>query len=127
MKAVRKWQGLATLGGVFALAAGTAGLAPGASASPTVHECGNKSYTIEIQNGEGEAPSKFKLSVKAISAQRVSCQAAYKLIGLIYKDTTGKTPEKYKCAAGHFKVPAGRVPEVCTRPGIKIKFAGQGG
>jgi hypothetical protein len=70
--------------------------------------------------------SKFTVTVNQITTQGVSCQAAESFLKKLYVSSTG-VPEKYKCAVGHFKVPPGKVPEVCTRSGKKIQFAGQGG
>ena len=126
MKAARKWQGLATVGGVIAIFSGAAALAPGASIAATTHNCGNKTITFERPAENGSPASKFKLQTAQIVTQGVSCQAAYAFLTKLYNSSTG-TPEKYKCAGAHFKVPAGKVPEVCTKPGKKIQFAGQGG
>jgi hypothetical protein len=124
MKAVRKWQGAATLTSAVALLCGAAALTPGASVAATTHNCGNKSITFERPAENGSPATKFKLQTADITTQGVSCQAAYAFLTKLYN--TG-TPEKYKCVVAHFKVPAGKVPEVCTRPGKKIQFAGQGG
>ncbi len=120
---------LAALGGLLALAGGVAALTPGAmAAAGPVHKCANKTEVIEIQGGPGEAPRKYKVTIKAISTQGVSCAAAYKFLALQYKsNTTSTIPEHYKCTTGHFKVPVGTVPQVCTKPGAKIQYAGQGG
>lgn len=126
MKAARKWQGLATVASFMALAGGLAAITPGVAVAAT-HSCGNKTIVIERPGENGAPPSKFKMPTAAISTQGVSCQAAYAFITKLYNATTSGTPEKYKCVAGHFKVPAGKVPEVCTRPGKKIQWAGEGG
>ena len=125
MKAVRKWHGLATITSVIALAGGLTAVTPGVAVAAT-HNCGNKTITFERPAENGAPASKFKLSTVAISTQGVSCQAAYAFLTKLYNSSTG-TPEKYKCTTGHFKVPAGKVPEVCTRPGKKIQWGGQGG
>jgi hypothetical protein len=125
MKAARRWQGLATIASVMALAGGLAAIAPGIAVAAT-HSCANKTIVYERAGEEGSPPSKFKLPTVQISTQGVSCQAAYAFLTKLYNATSG-TPEKYKCALGHFKVPSGKVPEVCTRPGKKIQWAGQGG
>jgi hypothetical protein len=125
MKAARKWQGLATIASVMALAGGLAAITPGVAVAAT-HSCGSKTVVIERAGEEGAPPSKFKFPVAQISTQGVSCQAAYAFLTKYYNSTSG-TPEKYKCAAGHFKVPSGKVPTACTRPGKKIQWAGQGG
>ncbi len=126
MQAARRWQGLATLGSAVALVAATAAITPGASAAPTVHTCANKTETVQIEDGMGGTRS-FKITVKAISTKGVSCAAAYKFISLMVNNKSTKVPEKYKCASGHFKVPIGYVPEVCTKSGARIQFARQGG
>jgi hypothetical protein len=126
MKAARKWRGLAALGSALAVAAAMAALTSGASAAGTSHSCANKPETLQIEDGMG-GTKPFKLIVKAISTSGVSCTAAYKFIGLVLNDKTGKTPEKYKCAAGHFKVPLGTFARVCTKSGARIQYAQQGG
>jgi hypothetical protein len=126
MRAARKWQGPAAIGSAVALLAGTAALAPGASIAATTHSCGTKSFTIEHKAENGLPASKFKVTVKQITTQGLSCQAAESFLEKLYVSSTG-APEKYKCAVGHFKVPPGKVAEVCTWSGKKIQFAGQGG
>ena len=76
---------------------------------------------------ESDFGSTFKVTVKAISSQGVSCTAAYKFLALQFKNTTSTAPEGYKCKSGRFKVPVGSVAEVCTKPGAKIQYAGPGG
>ena len=125
MRAVGKWQGLATLVVVGMLAIAAASLTPGASAAAPVHSCGNKVVVLEQPGEVGQPPTKFKLLVKQITSQGASCSDAFKVVTALYKGSA--KPENYKCTAGHFKVPAGRVPEVCTKPGKKVTFAGQGG
>jgi hypothetical protein len=121
-------KGSAVLGGVLALAGGGAvALTPGAVAAAPLQKCANKSEVIEIQGAPTEAPQKFKITYKAISTQGVSCAAAYKFLGLESKNKTTTAPEKYKCKSGHFKAPAGLVPQVCTKPGAKIQYAAPGG
>jgi hypothetical protein len=128
MQARLNWKGSAVLGGVLALAGGGAALAPGAiAASAPVHKCANKVEVLEIAGAAGEAPQTVKLTVKAISSQGVSCAAAYKFLALQLKNTTSTAPESYKCKIGRFKAPPGSVPEVCTKPGAKIQYAGPGG
>lgn len=127
MDAAGKRHGLATVGGVVALLAGTAALAPGAFASGTIHKCANKTETINLPGARAGEPTTFKTTVKAISTQGVSCAAAYRFLGLLYKNNSQVAPEKYKCKSGHFKAPIGYVPQVCTRPGARIQYAGQGG
>ncbi|HWF31472.1 MAG TPA: hypothetical protein VG188_02830 [Solirubrobacteraceae bacterium] len=125
MKAVLRWQGLATVASVAVLAGGLAAITPGVAVAAT-HSCGSKTIVFERPGENGAPPSKFKLSTVAISTAGVSCQAAYSFLTKLYNSTSG-TPEKYKCTVGHFKVPAGKVPEVCTRPGKRIQWGGQGG
>jgi hypothetical protein len=127
MEARLKSRRFAALGGLLALAGGVAALTPGASAAGTVHKCANKALVLELPGAPGEAPRKYKLTIKAIAAQGVSCAAAYKFIGLEETNTTRTTPEHYKCTSGHFKAPIGTVPTTCTKPGAKIQFAGPGG
>jgi hypothetical protein len=126
MKASRKWQGIATIGSALALALGGLALIPGAAVAST-HACGNHTVVVEVETGPGQPKTKIKLPTKQIVTQGVSCASAFKFISALYKNTTGKTPEGYKCAIGKFKVPLGKVPERCTKPGKKIQFAGQGG
>jgi hypothetical protein len=127
MEARLRWKGPAVLAGVLALAGGGAALTPGAIAAPAVHKCANKAEVLEIAGAAGEAPQTVKVTIKAISSQGVSCAAAYKFLALQFKDTTSTAPEGYKCKNGGFKAPAGSVPEVCTKPGAKIQYAGPGG
>lgn len=124
MKAVGKWQGTATLASVLAL--GVLALMPGAAAAST-HACGDHTVTVEIESEPGKPKSKFKLPIKQIVTEGVTCTSAFKFVTALYTSTTGKTPEGYKCAVAKFKVPLGKVPERCTKPGKKIQFAGQGG
>lgn len=123
MKAVRRWQGLAALGSVLALALGALALIPGAAVAST-HACGNHTIVIEQETEPGKPKTKFKLPAKQIVTQGVSCTSAYKVITAFY---SGKRSEGFKCGAGKFKVPKGLVPSQCTKPGKKIQFAGQGG
>jgi hypothetical protein len=127
MEARLRWKGSAVLGSVLALAGGGAALTPGAIAAPAVHKCANKVEVLEIAGAAGEAPRTFKVTVKAISSQGVSCTAAYKFLALQFKNTTSTAPEGYKCKSGRFKVPVGSVAEVCTKQGAKIQYAGPGG
>jgi hypothetical protein len=123
MRAVRRWQGPATIGSALALALGALALIPGAAAAST-HACGNHTIAIEIESEAGKPKTKYKLPAKQIVTQGVSCTAAYKVITAFY---SGKPSEGFKCGAGKFKVPKGLVPSQCTKPGKKIQFAGQGG
>jgi len=127
MKAVCKWQGPATFASVLALGASAAALTPGASAAAPIHSCGSKTVIIEEELEPGKPPTKFKVSVQAIKSQGTSCSSAYKFLTSFYNNHATTTPEGYKCKSGHFAVPRGRVPEVCSKPGKKIQFAGQGG
>lgn len=126
---VRSWRTVATVTGTLALVGGAAAplIAPGAAAAAPLQNCANKSFVIEIQGAPGTAPSKFKVKIEAIRTQGVSCQAADKFLEALYKHSQGGIPGKYKCTTGKFKVPPGKVPQVCTRPGAKIQYAGQGG
>jgi hypothetical protein len=126
MEAARKWHGLAVVGSIVALGAGTAALAPGASATSQPHSCANKPVTLKIEDGMG-GTTNYKTTVKAISAQGVSCTSAYKFL-VAYLNNKSKTlPEKYKCKIARFKAPLGYVPQVCTKSGVKLQFAQQGG
>jgi hypothetical protein len=127
MKAVRKWQGPATLASLLALGVGAVALTPGASAAAPVHVCGSKTVIVEQQGEAGSAPTKFKLSVKAIKSQGVSCTDAYRFLTKLYNNHSTKAPESYTCKVAHFTVPVGHVPEICSKSGKKIQFAGEGG
>ncbi len=126
MKAAPKLQGLATIASVMALAGGLAAITPGVADAAT-HNCGSKTVTIERPGEDGQPASKFKLTVVQIATQGVSCQAAYTFLTKLYNSTSTTTPEKYKCTVAHFKVPSGKIPEACTRPGKRIQFGTQGG
>ena len=126
MRAAGRWHGPAAIGGTVAILLGGALLVPGASVAAATHSCGSHTITIEHPAEAGAPASKFKFTVSDVTTQGVSCQAADSFLNRLYTSTTG-TPEKYKCKLGHFKVPRGKVPEVCTRSGKKIQFAGQGG
>lgn len=108
------------------LALGALALTPGAATAST-HACGSHTVIVEIEGEPGKPKSKFKLPIKQIATEGVSCASAFKFVSGLYTSTTGKTPEGYKCTIGKFKVPAGSVPERCTKPGKKIQFAGKGG
>jgi hypothetical protein len=124
MKAVRRWQGAVTIASVLALALGTLALIPGAAVAST-HACGNHTVVIETESEPGKPKNKFKLPIKQIVTQGVSCTAAYKVITALYT-SSGKT-EGFKCTNGKFKVPKYTVPMQCTKSGKKIQFAGKGG
>lgn len=126
MEAAGTRHGLAVIGSIVALGAATAALAPGASASAPVHSCANKVETLQIADGMG-GTTNYKTTVKAITAQGASCTAAYKFIGLLEHNKATTEPEHYKCKIGHFKAPLGYVPQLCTKPGIRLQFAQQGG
>lgn len=126
MKAVPKWPGLAVMGGTLALLAGTA-LTPSASVAASTHACGNHTVVLEIEGEPGKPKTKYKLPIKQIVTQGVSCTAAFKFLGTLYNGKGGAKPEGYACKVGKFKVPTGSVPEVCSKPGKKIQFAGKGG
>jgi hypothetical protein len=119
MKAASRWQGLATVGATVALALSAAALTPGAAGAASLHSCGNKNFYVTPQG----STTRLKLSVANVAVQGVSCQTAFKFVESLY---LGKT-SSYHCTIAKFKVPAGKVPEVCTRHGAKIQFAGEGG
>jgi hypothetical protein len=127
MDVTSRGNGFAALGGLLTVAASVLALAPAAVASPVIHKCANRPETLEIESAVGEPPQTFKETFKTISAQGVSCTAADKFLDLLAKNKTPTAPEHYKCTTGHFKVPLGYVPEVCTKPGAKIEFSQRGG
>jgi len=122
MQARRKWKALGATGASSLVLLAMAGLGTGAQAAGTVHKCGNHKITVQLENA-----TPFKVTVKNVTSSGVSCSSAFTFLKLFYNNTTGGTPQHYKCTGGHFKVPAGSVPEVCSRKGAKIQFAGQGG
>jgi hypothetical protein len=127
MRAARKWRAPATIASVFALITGALALTPGSAAAST-HSCGTHTVVLEFESEPGKPKTKYKLPVKQIVTQGVSCTAAYKLLGALYGGKGGAKPEGYTCKVGKFKVPAGSVPEVCTKSGgKKVQFAGKGG
>jgi hypothetical protein len=125
MNASVRLRGIAALGGVAAISA-LGALAPETFATGTVHHCNNLVVPItqEVEPGVKRA---FNVHAKTISTKGVSCAAAHKFIGLVYNNTTGKTPEHYKCVTGHFKVAVGFVPTVCTHGSSRIQYGAQGG
>jgi hypothetical protein len=125
MKARSRWKALGASAGVASLIA-VAALVPGAQGAGTVHRCANKPVTLEIDTGEAK-PEIVKMTVKDITAQGLTCSAAYKFFVLLYHNKSSTTPEHFKCAVGHFKVPTGYVPQVCSHKGMKITYAAQGG
>ena len=127
MQLTSRGNGLAALGVLATLAASVLALAPAASAAPVIHKCANRLETLEIESGVGEPPQTFKETFKTISAQGVNCTAADKFLDLVAKNKTPTVPEHYKCGVGHFKVPLGYVPEICTKPGAKIEYSQRGG
>jgi hypothetical protein len=127
MHVTHRRNGFAALGGLLTLGASVLALAPAAVAAPVIHKCTNRPETLEIESGVGEPPQTFKETFKTISAQGVSCGAADTFLDLVAKNKTPTAPEHYKCTTGHFKVPVGYVPEVCTKPGAKIEFSQRGG
>jgi hypothetical protein len=123
MRAVRRWQGLAAIGSVLALALGALALIPGAAVAST-HACGNHTIVIEQEIEVGKPKTKYKLPIKQIVTHGVSCTSAYKVITDLY---SGKPTEGFKCTSGKFKVPKYTIPQQCAKPGKKIQFAGKGG
>jgi hypothetical protein len=120
-------KGSAALGALLALGASALALAPAAVAAPVIHKCANRPETLEIESAVGEPPQTFKETFKTISARGVTCTAADKFLDLVAKNKTPTVPEHYRCTVGHFKVPIGYVPEVCTKPGAKIEYSQRGG
>jgi hypothetical protein len=128
MQAGRKRQTLTATAIVSLVLIAMAALGTGAQAASGLAKCANTKVAYEISSGTTPPTyTTYKIPVKAISVSGVSCAAAYKFIRLVYKNHTTTTPEHYKCAIGKFKVPAGFVPTVCTRKGVKIQYGGQGG
>jgi hypothetical protein len=123
MRAARNRHGLATAGGILALIGGLAAITPATVAAATVHKCANKTVVLTESSGEsGAAPSHFSLPIKAITAQGTGCAGAYKFLTAEFGKANTVTPEKFKCVVAKFKVPAGLVPESCSKPGVKITF-----
>ena len=131
MQAARKWHGLATAGSILALLGGLAAITPASVAAATVHKCASKTITITEQAPEGGAPTHFQEPIKAITTQGIGCTGAYKFLNALFTPSSttsaGVTPEKFKCVIAKFKAPPGLVPESCSKPGVKIQFAVQGG
>ena len=129
MKAVRKWQGLShARKRARRSCAGAAALTPGASAAAPTHACGNhdRDHRIAGRTGQAEDEDQRFRSSRSVT-EGVTCTSAYKFITALYTGTpTGKTPEGYKCTIGQFTVPAGHVPEQCTKPGKKIQLRRSG-
>ncbi len=83
--------------------------------------------TLELSNGEGGV-RQYPEPIKAITTQGISCAGAYKFLSAFFHNhTQGVEPEHFQCKTGRFKAPAGLVPQLCTKPGVKIQFAVQGG
>ncbi len=114
------------IGSCLAIALGALALLPGAAAAST-HSCGTHTVTLEFESEPGKPKTKFKLPIKQIETQGVSCATAFKFVTALYDGKSTKTPEGYKCVVAKFKVPQGSIPERCTKPGKKIQFAGKGG
>lgn len=129
MEAARKRYGIGVLGGAVALIALVVALTPGAQASSGFSTCPNKSLKIQIEGAEGEK-TPYTVTVKAISVKGTSCAKAYEFFRLSYSgEKTSKTgyPQSYKCENAEFKVPAGYIPTICSKPGKTIKYGAQGG
>ncbi|HTZ88055.1 MAG TPA: hypothetical protein VMB05_15415 [Solirubrobacteraceae bacterium] len=126
MKAASKWPGFAVAASTLALA-GTA-LVPSTSVAASTHACGNHTVVYEYEVEPGKPKSKINIPIKQIVTQGASCSVAFKLVEALYdgKSQSAK-PEGYTCKIGKFKVPRGSVPEVCTKGGKKVQFAGKGG
>jgi len=128
MQARKRWQALAATAISSSVLLGMAGLGGGAQAAGTLHKCGNKSFTIEIPQGTIPQTYKpFKTVAKNINVSGVSCTAAFRFLGLVYKNHTPTSPEHYKCTTGKFKEPSGYFPQLCTHNGAKIEYGAQGG
>jgi hypothetical protein len=119
-------RNLTAAGGLVALLAAGGEIAPGALASAPTHKCANKVITVAIAGNPGEAVRTVKVTDKAISTQGVSCRAAYKFLDLASKGGAA-FPQHYTCRTGHFRVPLGYIPQVCTKTGARIQYAAQGG
>lgn len=129
MEASSKRYGIGVLGCAVALIALVVALTPGAQASSGFSTCPNKSLKIQIEGAEGEK-TPYTVTVKAISVKGVPCAKAYEFFRLSYSgEKTGKYgyPQNYKCENAEFKVPAGYIPTICSKPGKTIKYGAQGG
>jgi hypothetical protein len=129
MEASRKRYGIGVLGCAVALIALVVALTPGAQASGAFSSCPNKSLKIMIEGAEGEK-TPYTVTVKAISVKGTSCAKAYEFFRLSYNgEKISKTgyPQNYKCENAEFKVPAGYIPTICSKPGKTIKYGAQGG
>ncbi len=119
-------RNLTAAGALVALLAAGGEIAPGALASAPRHTCANKVITLTIAGNPGEAARTVKVTDKAISTQGVTCKAAYKFLDLASKGGAA-FPEHYTCRTGHFHVPLGYIPQVCTKKGARIQYGAQGG
>jgi hypothetical protein len=84
---------------------------------------------FEIEGAEGEK-TPYTVTVKAISVKGTPCAKAYEFFRLSYNgEKTGKYgyPQNYRCENAEFKVPAGYIPTICSKPGKTIKYGAQGG
>jgi hypothetical protein len=126
MTAARKWRASAMIASVFALITGALALTPSYAAAST-HQCGNHTVVYEYEAEPGKK-AKLNIPIKQIVAQGTTCTTAFKVVNALYngKSLNGK-PEGYTCKVGKFKTPRGTVPEVCTKSGKKVQFAGKGG
>jgi hypothetical protein len=127
MQAARNRHGLATAGSILAVIGGLAAITPASVAAATLHKCANTTVVITESAGETGAVTHFNLPIRAIATQGIGCAGAYKFLKAEYGKQITVTPEKFKCVTGKFKAPAGLVPMQCTKPGVKIQFAIQGG
>ena len=129
MEASRKRYVIGVLGSLVALIALVVALTPGAQASSGFSTCPNKSLKIQIEGTEGEK-TPYTVTVNAISVKGTSCAKAYEFFRLSYSgEKPGKYgyPQNYKCENAEFKVPAGYIPTICSKPGKTIKYGAQGG
>lgn len=113
----------------MALIALVVALTPGAQASSGFTTCPNKALKIMIEGSEGEK-TPYTVTVKAISVKGTPCAKAYEFFRLSYNgEKISKTgyPQNYKCENAEFKVPAGYIPTICSKPGKTIKYGAQGG
>jgi hypothetical protein len=124
MKSYLRWNRVGVLVSVVALVALVAALAPGAQASSGFESCANKTVKFDVEG------RKISVTAKAIAVEGTTCAAAYEFLKLVYsgeKISSTGYPQNYKCKNVEFKVPVGYVPTLCTKPGKKIKYGGQGG
>jgi len=126
MQAARNWHGLATAGSILALLGGLAAITPASVAAATVHKCANKTLTLNLPTGEG-GTRQYPEPIKAITTEGIGCAGAYKFFSAYFGRQTQTAPEGFVCKTAKFKAPAGLVPQSCSKPGVKIQFAVQGG